>query len=266
MIIDAHTHLNTNQLFWNYKKYLENFEKIWWKIIVNAWANDEYNQKWIQMAKESTECFSNLVIKTAIWWHPCDIPQNKKDFLPLLEKLEELYEKNREYIVAIGECGIDLHFPENPSVEVQKNALKLQAELATRLDIPLMVHSRDGFRETMDVLRDFSDLKIYFHARWYWLNELKECENTFSNLRIGCTNVVEYPSAEKIREAIRNVTTAKILTETDAPFLPPQIMRGQQNEPAYVKYVYEKLCEILDIQQGVLEKMVEENTKELYSI
>jgi TatD DNase family protein len=82
-----------------------------------------------------------------------------------LEKLEELYEKNREYIVAIGECGIDLHFPENPSVEVQQNALKLQAELAKKLDISLMVHSRDGFRETMDVLRNFSDLKIYFHAR-----------------------------------------------------------------------------------------------------
>ena len=53
MIIDAHTHLNTNQLFWDYKKYLENFEKIWWKIVVNAWANNEYNQKWIQIAKES---------------------------------------------------------------------------------------------------------------------------------------------------------------------------------------------------------------------
>jgi TatD DNase family protein len=57
--------------------------------------------------------------------------------------------------------------------------------------------------------------------------------------------VIEYPSAEKIRESIRDIRTAKILTETDAPFLPPQTMRGQQNEPAYVTYVYEKLCEIL---------------------
>lgn len=266
MIIDAHTHLNTNQLFWDYKKYLTNFEKIWWKIVVNAWANNKYNQKWIQMAKESIKDFPNLIIKTAIWRHSCDIPHNEPDFLPLLNELEKLYEKNKEHIVAIWECGIDLHFPENPTVEIQQSALKKQAELARKLNLPLMIHSRDGFRETMEVLRDFLDLKIYFHARWYGPDELEECENTFPNLRIGCTNVIEYPSAGKIRESIRNIKTAKILTETDAPFLPPQTMRGQQNEPAYVTYVYEKLCEILGIEQKELEKIVEKNTKSLYNI
>ena len=265
MIIDAHTHLNTNQLFGDYKKYLENFERIWWKILVNAWANNEYNQKWIQMAKESND-FSNLTVKTAIWRHPCDIPQNESDFLSHLDGLEKIYQENRDYIVAIGECGIDLHFSENPTVEVQQNALKLQAQLARKLDLPLMIHSRDGFRETMEVLKEFSGLKIYFHARGYWKHELEECENTFPNLRIGCTNVIEYPSAEKIREAICNIKTAKILTETDAPFLPPQTMRGQQNEPAYVVYVYDKLCELLDIEQKDLEKMVEENAKLLYNL
>jgi TatD DNase family protein len=108
-----------------------------------------------------------------------------------------------------------------------------------------MIHSREAFHETMEILKDFSDLKIYFHARGYGPNELEECEKSFPNLRIGCTNVIEYPSAEKIRESLHNIKTAKILTETDAPFLPPQTMRGQQNEPAYVTYVYEKLCEIL---------------------
>ena len=266
MIIDAHTHLNTNQLFWDYNKYLENFEKIWWKIVVNAWANNEYNEKWIRISQKSIIDFPNITVKTAIWRHPCDIPHNESDFLPLLNELEKLYEANKDYIVAIWECGIDLHFPENPTVEVQQNALKLQAELARKLNLPLMIHSRDGFHETIEILKDFSDLKIYFHAWWYWKEELKECEKSFPNLRIGCTNVIEYPSAEKIRESIRNIRTAKILTETDAPFLPPQTMRGQQNEPAYVTYVYEKLCEILGIEQKELEKIVEKNTKSLYNI
>ncbi|MBO7505704.1 TatD family hydrolase [bacterium] len=59
---------------------------------------------------------------------------------------------------------MDLHFPNNPLVKVQQHALKLQAELARKLDLPLMIHSREGFHETMEVLKDFSDLKIYFHA------------------------------------------------------------------------------------------------------
>ena len=266
MIIDAHTHLNTNQLFSNYKKYLENFEKIWWKILVNAWANNEYNRKWIEISKESLKKLPNLTIKTAIWWHPCDIPQNEQDFLPLIQKLKEIYQENDDYIVAIWECWIDLHFSENPTVKVQQHALKLQAQLARKLNLPLMIHSRDAFSETIEILKDFPDLKIYFHAWWYWKDELKECEKTFPNLRIGCTNVIEYPSAEKIRESICNIRTAKILTETDAPFLPPQCLRWQQNEPAYVTYVYNKLCELLKINNEELEKIIEENTRSLYQI
>ena len=266
MIIDAHTHLNTTPLFVDYQKYLENFERIWWKILVNSWANSEYNIKWIEIAKSALVNFPNLFVKTAIWRHPCDILHNEADFFPLLSELEELYLNNKDYIVAIWECGIDLHFPENPSVKAQQNALKLQAELARKLGLPLMIHSRDGFSETMEVLKDFSDLKIYFHARWYWKPELEECERIFPNLRIGCTNVIEYPSAEKIREAIRNIKTAKILTETDAPFLPPQTMRWQQNEPAYVIYVYEKLCEIFWICYEKLKELIEYNIKCLFSL
>jgi TatD DNase family protein len=76
--------------------------------------------------------------------------------------------------------------------------------------------------------------------------------------------VIEYPSAETIREAIRNIKNAKILAETDAPFLPPQTMRGQQNEPSYVNYVYEKLCDIFNINQNELENIIENNYKLLY--
>lgn len=266
MIIDAHTHLNTDQLFSDYKKYLENFEKIWWKILVNAWANNEYNQKWIQISEESLKNFPNLIVKTAIWRHPCDIPHNKEDFLLLLDELEILYEKNKNHIVAIWECWIDLHFPKNPSTEIQQHALEKQAELARKLNLPLMIHSRDWFQETMEVLRDFSDLKIYFHSRGYWPNELAEAERIFPNLRLWFTNVIEYPSASNIREAIRSIKTAKILTETDAPFLPPQTLRWQQNEPAYVIYVYNKLCELLNLSQNELEKLIEKNTKSLYQI
>ena len=266
MIIDAHTHLNTDQLFSDYTKYLENFEKIWWKILVNAWANDQYNQKWIQIAKESAKTFPNLIVKTSIWRHPCDIPHGELDFSTLIDELEKLYEKNKDNIIAIWECGIDLHFPENPTIKVQQHALKLQAELARKLNLPLMIHSRDWFHETMEVLKDFSDLKIYFHSRWYWPNELTEAEKIFPNLRLWCTNVIEYPSAEKIREAISNIKTAKILTETDAPFLPPQSMRWQQNEPAYVTYVYDKLIELLNLSKKRLEELIENNTKLLYQI
>ena len=219
-----------------------------------------------EIAKDSATDFPTLIVRTAIWRHPCDIPHNEAEILPIIQNLENLYEKNKNYIVAIWECWIDLHFPDNPPLQAQQYALKLQAKKKKKLNLPLMIHSRDGLNETIEVLKEFSDLKIYFHARWYGTNELQECEEIFPNLRIGCTNVIEYPNAKKIREAITNIKFAKILTETDAPFLPPQNMRGQQNEPAYVNYVYEKLCEILSINEINLKQIIKENTKSLYSI
>ncbi|MBQ5945362.1 TatD family hydrolase [bacterium] len=79
---------------------------------------------------------------------------------------------------------MDLHFPENPTTGVQQNALVKQAQLARKLNLPLMIHSRDAFHETMEVLKDFSDLKIYFHSRGYGKDELDECEKAFPNLRL----------------------------------------------------------------------------------
>ena len=266
MLVDAHSHLNTDQLFPERKTYVQNFGKSWWKILINSWANNDYNEKWIEIAKKSKTLFPNLTVKATIWQHPHNIPHNESDFLLILDRLKQLYEQNKNHIVAIWECGIDLHFPENANVEIQQNAFRKQAELARELKIPLIIHSRDWFKETIEVLRDFSDLKIYFHARSYWASELKEVETIFPYLRIGCTNVIWYPNAKEIRKAISAIKSAKILTETDAPFLPPQCFRGKQNEPAYVSYVYEKLSEILEINQNKLEKIVENNAKSLFSL
>lgn len=263
MLIDAHTHLNTSQLFENWKEYLQNFESRWWVFLVNAWANSSYNAKWLEISKNAKIFNKNLIVKIAIWWHPCDIPTDK-DFKDYITELRDLYLANQDNIVAIGECWIDLHFSDNPSLELQQYALKLHAKLARELNLPLMIHSRDAFHETMEVLKEFSDLKIYFHAWWYWPEQLAEAESVFPNLRIWCTNVIAYPSAQIIRDAIQNIKTAKILTETDAPYLPPQCFRGQQNEPAYVSYVYDKLSELLNIKKSSLESLIKKNTEDFY--
>lgn len=262
-MIDAHTHLNSEQLFWNRQEYIRKFESEWWSFLINVWANTLYNKNWIEIAQKSETLFKKIVVKSAIWWHPCDISTDK-DFEEYISELKDLYFKNQNKIVAIWECGIDLHFPENAPVDVQQKVLKKQAELSRELNIPLMIHSRDAFYETIEVLKEFSDLKIYFHAWWYWKEELNIAEKTFSNLWLWCTNVIAYPSAQKIRDAIQNIKTAKILTETDAPYLPPQCLRGHQNEPVYVSYVYDKLSELLNIEKNNLKSLIENNTKDLF--
>ena len=79
---------------------------------------------------------------------------------------------------------MDLHFPECADVKVQQQAFRLQAQLAEKYQLPLVIHSRDAFEETFEVLKDFADLKIYIHSRAYDQKALALCEKTFARLRV----------------------------------------------------------------------------------
>jgi TatD DNase family protein len=167
--------------------------------------------------------------------------------------------EHQEEVIAIGECGIDLHFPDNARLEVQQKLLQLQAELARKLQLPIVIHSRDGFEETIEVLKEFSDLKMYFHSRGYGKVALEKAESLFPSLWIGFNNIISYPNAHQTRESLLAAKKAHILIETDAPYLPPQVFRGQRNYPEYVSYVYEKCAELLEMKQVELEEMIREN-------
>jgi len=264
MLIDAHTHLNGELLFPNRQQHLEDFEKSGGKILVNAGANEVYNQNALTIAQEAKILFPNLQIKMTLGYHPGDL----SNFTPLLggdvHDLEQFYLKHREHVVAIGETGIDLHYPNSASLEDQQYMFRLQAELARAYQLPLVVHSRDAFDETMEVLKDFTDIKLYFHCRGYGAEEVKKAEQMFPQLRLGFTGVITYPKAHATRESLLAMQTSKVVIETDAPYLPPQNFRGQTNYPAYVRYGYEKCAEVLGIGKEELGKQVEENFYDIF--
>lgn len=83
-----------------------------------------------------------------------------------IERLKQLYSDNKQYVVAIGECGIDLHYPNSlETLEVQKQLFIEHCKIAREFNLPLMVHSRDAFEQTFEILKNYSDLTIYFHCR-----------------------------------------------------------------------------------------------------
>ena len=83
-----------------------------------------------------------------------------------MQLLKDLYTQHREHIVGIGECGIDLHYEnKDTSLVLQQEVFEQHCDLAQELDLPVVIHSRDGFPETFDVLKKYPDLTIYFHCR-----------------------------------------------------------------------------------------------------
>jgi len=184
---------------------------------------------------ESINCIhlaqKNKSMCAAVGLHPSDIKTWWKKDLKEIEKLVRNRKKNK--VVGIGECGIDLyHHKEN--LQQQKDVFKAQIELCLTHQIPLIIHMRNAVDATYSVLDEFKNEKLtgVFHCF--------SADQTFADyvinlgFLIGIGGTITYPKNDKIRSIVSNISLKHIVLETDAPFLPPQIARGQQNHPKYI--------------------------------
>lgn len=128
------------------------------------------------------------------------------------------------------------------------------------------MHSRDAFDQTLAILKDYTDLTIYFHCWGYGPEEFKMLNAEFRNLYVGFCGNVTYKKAEELRETLKIVSLNQLLLETDAPYLTPQIIRGTDNHPANVKYIYEFVSEYLSLNPDALSQQVEANFHAVYKI
>lgn len=260
MYYDAHTHLNSPELFANAEKYIQNFVDIWWKTMIIVWASQEYNNNAIILAKK-------FDLKITLWLHP-EILTNNDNIQTILFKMEELKKmilENKDNIVAVGECGIDLYFPwTDQTLDLQKKLFDMQCGLVQELNLPLVVHSRSAFDQTIDILKNYKNLTIYFHCRGYGPNEFRILNSEFRNLYIWFCGNITYKKADDLRESLKLVWDGQLLLETDAPYLSPQIIRWTQNEPANVRYIYDYVAEFLGKEKNALQEQVENNFKNIY--
>lgn len=225
-IYDSHTHLNQEQLFPKRKDLLASFIQAEGKGLVNAGANASYNEKGILIAQESQKLFPDCWVKCCLGFHPCDVEQLEGSPEAALAQLKSQILAHREEVVAIGECGIDLHYDqEGTTLPLQRQIFESQCRLARELNLPIVIHSRDAFDQTFEILKAFSDLKIYFHCRGYGEAELQRLLENFPHLFIGFCGNISYPKAENLRISLKATPKEKILIETDAPYLSPQTFR-----------------------------------------
>ena len=320
MLYDAHTHLNSPELFPKYETLLKNFLNQGWNMLVNVWVDYDRTQRGLIIAKNYPDnCLAT------VWFHPSEtifkkhvgyqdnwsdnsrwyqddnklnnhishnlkLNSNKQIFeltnekyqrteniyLTWKEYLEEVEKYIRELIetqqvVAIWECGLDYHYTDKNSdklspetIQKQKELFILQCKLAQEYEIWLVIHSRDAFEDTIEILKDFYNLKIYFHCWGYSPKEVVIAKDLFPNLRIGFDGNITYKKADNLRESAKILELDKILLETDAPYLSPQNLRWQLNQPANVKYVYEYVAQLKNIDFKDLEQAIEENFFNFY--
>jgi len=157
-------------------------------------------------------------------------------------------------IVAIGEIGIDYHWDDSPKA-TQRIAFEAQLALAARLELPVIIHNREASDDVIAVLRAWQpslpeSLRMRpgvlhsFSAPPYIAEQALEL-----GFYLGFTGPLTYKNADELRSIAARVPLDRLLIETDSPYLTPQPHRGKRNEPAYVRYVAERLAalRVLDL-------------------
>jgi TatD DNase family protein len=192
--------------------------------------------------------------------HPNDA---QKSDLNTFENLRTLVRHPR--IKAIGEIGLDYHW--GVPREVQLPVFLKQLELAAEARMPVVIHTRDAWEDTLDVLRRSwapAGLPCIMHCFTGDRDRAKECLDLGFYLSFG--GVVTYPKSGDVREAARVTPAGRILVETDCPYLPPAPKRGKRNEPSFITYTAQVLAEVRGVAVEELAAQTTGNFEQLFAI
>lgn len=194
---------------------------------------------------ELAKIFKNVFPVVGIHPHEANIHYQKTAIAGNISVIKNLLEVHTEKIVGIGECGLDKHYPDH-NLEAQQALFKAQIELALTYNKALVVHTRDAEQETYAILERYkTDLKrVVIHC---YSNSLDFAQAVTSwGWYLGIGGTVTYPKNTQLREIVKKVGLSSIVLETDAPFLPPQIIRGKTNAPEHIQTIAHYLADLLE--------------------
>ncbi|MEK7607032.1 MAG: TatD family hydrolase [Patescibacteria group bacterium] len=284
MLIDVHSHVNFNA-------YKDDADETLKRALDNGiWVNSVGSQiTTSRRAVEMAEKYDTGVFAT-VGLHPMHLSTTRVDineadahFMTRAERFDRAaYEPltQSKKTLAVGEIGLDyfhLAAPEIADKEAekakQKETFRAQIALARDVGLPLMLHCRDSREHPEDAYWDMHDI-LKQEIGWMKVPGMLHCFTSSERVAkafidigfyIGFTGIITFPNAKKLQVMVAALPLERILTETDCPYLTPAPHRGKRNEPAYVKFVAEKIAELKNLHLAEVEKQTFENAHSVFS-
>ena len=238
-LIDTHCHLTFEQLAGDIDAVVDRSRAAGVVGWITVGTDPEQNRKAVELANK----FENMYAAVGI--HPHDA---KDVAAQTMAELKEL--ARSEKVVAIGEMGLDFHYDFSPQQD-QRRVFETQLEIARELNLPVIIHCREAFDETIDILEQFIGVKgrlkgVVFHC---FSGSARQARIVLDHgFYISFTGVVTFKNAEKTREAVKIVPADRLMLETDCPYMSPAPMRKQKiNEPALMIHTARFLAELKEM-------------------
>ena len=196
---------------------------------------------------------------------PNDIPQSEQELWKDIDEISKIVKQNNDNkLVAIGEIGLDYYWNKE-NKELQKQAFIKQIELANKLELPIVIHSRDASVDTIEVLKNNPvNKKGIFHC--CQLNQEMIRQALELGYYISFAGPITFKNAKNADECVKMVPMNRILIETDSPYLSPEPYRGKRNDSRNVKFVAQKIAEFKSLTLEEVAKITYENAMRIFEI
>lgn len=254
MIFESHAHYDDEAFETDRKSLLQSLPYHNIGYVINVSADYKSLRNTVQLMEEYSYIYGAFGI------HPSETGEmDAKRFQELKEycKLPKC--------VAVGEIGLDYYWPE-PDKQIQKEWFVKQLTLAKETNLPIIVHSREAAKDTLDILRSEHAKSTggVIHCYSYTKESAREFLDMGYSFGIG--GVITFSNAKKLREAVEYIPMDKILVETDSPYLAPMPYRGKRNSSLNIPYILEMLASVKGITPAEAEEITTENAKALFRI
>lgn len=196
----------------------------------------------------------------AIGVHPSDVNELDEQNM---EKLEAWCQAER--VVAVGEIGLDYHY-EDTDKSCQKKWFARQMELARKLSLPIIVHSRDAAKDTIDLMREHNAQEIGGVIHCFSYSREIAAEFYEMGFYFGIGGVLTFSNARKLKEVVDYLPMDRILLETDSPYLAPVPHRGERNCSLYLPLVVEQIAQIKRLPAKEVIDITYENACRLFHV
>lgn len=254
--IDTHTHLFLKQFDVDIDKVIqESIENNVTKFLLPN-INSSTTESMLNLCKKYPEnCYPMMGL------HPCDVKSESVE--KELNHVKDMLSRN--LFIAVGEIGIDLYW-DKTNLNDQKQAFIYQIKLAKEYNLPIVIHVRNSFDETIKIVEKLNDenLRGVFHCFTGDINEANRIIN-LDNFYLGIGGVLTFKNSS-LDKTIKNVHLKNIILETDSPFLAPTPYRGKRNESKYLISIAKKLADIHNVSLEEIGEVTTKNASKLFSL
>lgn len=257
MFIDSHAHI----FFPDFQSFKDEVQDVLKRAkeagvgcLINVGTDIESSRTVIGLAEKYPQIYAVVGI------HPHEVQEmTDQDLLTLKEMAQH------EKVVAIGEVGLDYYYEHSPK-DIQQKRLRDFIQLAREVKLPLVIHCRDAFEDCFRIFDEENAWKLggVFHC---YTGDLETAKKIIKKgFYVSFSGIVTFKKATELHEAVKGLPRDRYLIETDCPFLAPEPFRGKRNEPAYVKYVAEKIAELKYLNVTDVARISARNTKDVFGL